>query len=187
MKQKIRNISSWLRVALLGGALAVAGSSLAFSHLTDTKDNSHHGAKVRLVVDNAPIQRDGKAVMSFAPVVKQVAQSVVKVYTTTKAKQTRMPFLDDPMFRRFFGDDGTGDDRRSFRAPKQFGLGSGVIVTKDGYILTNNHVVENADEIKVGLERRARFARQGSWHRFQERRGGVESRRERSGAIEPGR
>jgi serine protease Do len=150
MRQNIWRISSWLRVALLGGALAVAGSSFAFSHLTETKD-SHGPARVHLVVDSAPVQREGKAVMSFAPVVKRVAPSVVKVYTTTKIKQQRMPMFDDPLFRRFFDPDGSGEDRRTLRNPKQLGLGSGVVVTKDGYILTNNHVVENADEIKVGL------------------------------------
>lgn len=139
-----------MRVALLGGAVLVAGSSLAFSRLTETRDESHQ-AQVRLVVDNSPLQRDGKAVMSFAPVVKHVSASVVKVFTTSQAKQTRMPFFDDPLFRRFFGEDGVEDGRRSPRMPRQQGLGSGVIVSKDGYILTNNHVVENADEVKVGL------------------------------------
>src|ERR1700730_6468965 len=104
MKEKIRKVSSWMRFALLGGAMLVAGSSLAFSRLTEAKDHSK-GAHVSFVVDSAPVQRDGKAVMSFAPVVKQVAPSVVKVFTTTKAKQQRMPFFDDPMFRRFFGDE----------------------------------------------------------------------------------
>jgi serine protease Do len=151
MKKRIHQISSWMRMSLLGGALIIAGSSAAFSRLTHATEAK--GAAVRLEVDDTPVQRDGKAITTFAPVVKHVAPSVVKVFTTTKMKNQRMPWLfDDPLFRRFFQDEGSGEEgRRSLRAPKQYGLGSGVVVTKDGYILTNNHVVDNADEIKVGL------------------------------------
>src|SRR5215831_3310517 len=106
MKQTIWKVSSWMRTALLAGALIVAGSSLAFSRLALAKEQSRP-ASVRLVVDETPVQREGKAVMSFASVVKRVTPSVVKVYTTTKLKQPRMPsFFDDPTLRRFFGDDG---------------------------------------------------------------------------------
>ncbi|MFO1500902.1 MAG: DegQ family serine endoprotease [Verrucomicrobiota bacterium] len=151
MKEKIRTVSSWARGALLGGALIVAGSTLAWNGRTEARDGGSQ-PRVRLVVDNAPVHRDGKAVMSFAPVVKEVAPSVVNVFTSTKGKQTRMPMMDDPFFRRFFGDqDPREDGSRTFKTPKQLGLGSGVVVSKDGYILTNNHVVENADEVKVGL------------------------------------
>jgi serine protease Do len=86
-------------------------------------------------------------------VVKKVSPSVVKVYTTFKAPEGQTmemnPFSGDPFFRRFFGDRFGDEGMRRTPMPKQTGVGSGVVVTKDGYILTNNHVVENADEVKV--------------------------------------
>lgn len=153
MKRKIVDICSRVRLALLAGVLVVAGSSLAFSKIT--QPDGEAPPPVRLTVDTTEINRDSQLTPSFAPVVKQIAPSVVKVFTTAtvkQARQTQQPLLDDPFFRRFFGPEFRGEDvERQFRAPKRHGLGSGVIVTEDGYILTNNHVIDGADTVKVAL------------------------------------
>jgi serine protease Do len=156
MRQTFRNLPFKARLALLGGATLMIGTTLAFSRLADNDSAKAPDAarsSVRLVVEDAPVKRDGRFTTSFSPVIKKVSPAVVKVFTTSTPKQPTYqnpnPFFDDPFFRRFFGDDLRGQQRRQFRMPKQHGLGSGVVVSEDGYILTNNHVVENADEIKV--------------------------------------
>ncbi len=92
--------------------------------------------------------------LSFAPLVKETAPAVVNIYTRKIATaSTQTPFFSDPFFQFFF----EGLDRR--RAPKrqQNSLGSGVIIAEDGLVVTNHHVIEDADEIMVVLNDRREF------------------------------
>ena len=95
---------------------------------------------------------------SYAEVVRSAAPAVVTVRVDTRAAMvpTQGPdFMDDPMFREFFGRRFQGPRRP--RAPRQAGLGSGVIATPDGYILTNNHVIDGADHVRVELTDKRTF------------------------------
>src|ERR687886_2033117 len=98
-----------------------------------------------------PASRDEPA-LSYAPVVKKTAPAVVNIYATRKLRKNAPPYGDDPLYRRFFGA-GPGAPRE--RA--QNALGSGVIVRSEGIVVTNNHVIENADAVKIALADRREF------------------------------
>jgi serine protease Do len=135
---------------LFGVAFAVAGLAALFSvsHFTCL---GKEDAPPAFNVSTAPINRDARLGTSFAPIIKKVAPSIVNIYSTRfiHERPVRNPMFNDPFFRQFFGNQLQGDDRE--RTRKQESLGSGVIVSSDGYILTANHVVADADEIKVSI------------------------------------
>jgi Do/DeqQ family serine protease len=88
--------------------------------------------------------------LSYAPIVNRVAPAVVNVYAA-KVIQNRNPLLDDPIFRRFFGVPGQQPEQM------QRSLGSGVMVDPSGLVVTNNHVIEGADQVKVALSDKREF------------------------------
>ena len=106
---------------------------------------------VEQTVSSEAVEILSKTGRAMAEVVAVVKPAVVNISSTRTVKSQGMqhPFFNDPMFRRFFGEEFGGAEKpREF---KQASLGSGVIVDKNGYILTNNHVVKDADEIKIRL------------------------------------
>jgi serine protease Do len=135
-----KQVSSRGFFVLLLAILLAIGSSIAGSASATDK-----------VVPKESSQFLGKLSAALADVAAVARPAVVNISTTSTVTMEESPFGDmfnDPFFRHFFGDQGHPGEKRKY---KSSALGSGVIVSPDGYILTNNHVVKGAEEIKVIL------------------------------------
>jgi serine protease Do len=158
MTRILSSLKSRTAALALGLVLGVAGLGVA-----RTIQNSTIAQKIGAASEKNPPAtlkladpKEGPSSTSYAPIVKEVLPSVVNISTSkvVKAKDDALEQLQmDPMFRQFFGQGGAEvpKDRR------EKALGSGVIVSPEGYILTNNHVVDGATDVKVTLSDKREF------------------------------
>ncbi|MCW4151639.1 Do family serine endopeptidase [Halomonas sp. 18H] len=110
----------------------------------DTAGSSEQARPAPDLRQAAPLAR-GSGPVSYADAVERAAPAVVNIYSSRVVERDSHPLMSDPFFRQFFGDDAPSRERMLSS------LGSGVIVSEQGYVLTNNHVIRGADQIQVAL------------------------------------
>jgi len=140
---------------------AVALLCVTFIGGTVIAKTSHTSAKLEAPIFAPAVKNAAMAVPlagSYAPLIKEALPEVVNIASSRMVRRSdeeSNPMFDDPLFRQFFGD--KGPRSREPQQEKEQGLGSGVIVATNGYILTNNHVVDGATDIKVSLRDKREF------------------------------
>jgi serine protease Do len=156
--ERRRRLTRHMPLALLAGVLVLAGVAIGWN-LTGSAVQAVGGSPPAVSGSTGAEPQLGRAAAlgrqdSYADLVAQVAPAVVTIRAERVVRRTAVPLADDPFFQQFFGPDA----RRMRPQPREEGaLGSGVIVSPDGYILTNAHVVEGASKVSVELTDRRSF------------------------------